>query len=77
MVNRICTEYYELQKYYDQIMENGEYGEYGEYGEFIGDVHFFCFDWKYPFGANLVQKVRIVSLNRTLTFQTKMCYLLH
>ena len=34
-----------------------------------GDVHFFVFDWNYPFWANLIQKIKIVnwSWNLVLT----------
>ena len=37
-----------------------------EYTEFNGGVHFFCLDWKQPFWANVVQKIKIVSLSRNL-----------
>ena len=37
-----------------------------EHAEFIGDVHFFVFDRKYPFLANLVQKVKIISWSSNL-----------
>ena len=35
------------------------------YAEFNHAVHFF-FDWKYPFWANLVQKIKIISLSLNL-----------
>ena len=37
-----------------------------EHAEFNGDVHFFVFDRKYPFLANLVQKVKIISWSSNL-----------
>ena len=37
-----------------------------EYTEFNGDVHFFLFARKYPFWANFVQKIKILSLSSNL-----------
>ena len=37
-----------------------------DYPEFSGYAHFSVFDWKYLFRANLVQKIKIVSLSCNL-----------
>ena len=41
------------------------YLNYFEYAEFNGHVHFFVFGRKYPFWANLVQKIKVVKLRET------------
>ena len=33
--------------------------DYFKYAEYSGAVHFFHFDLKYPFWANLVQKINV------------------